>query len=199
MILIHKELKIFWNHVGREHSTFSYSPTIQKNSEYIKKQTLEMKLKRCKEDTENQFIQLDQHTLIEISSNHSNEQFIIIYCIKSGLQFSLGHKKKYNWWLIDIVDIEEIEENIFCVHDLFLDISVNYDGSYKVLDMDEFHFAYSNDILSKNQYDKAMQSFITILNRLNDDEFPIEWLNQIVLEYKPQLYQTFQLVQEKLN
>ena len=110
--------------------------------------------------------------------------------MESGLQFSLGHKKKYNWWLIDIVNIEEIEEKIYCVHDLFLDISIDCNGSYQVLDMDEFHFAYSNDILSNNHYEKAMDSFITILNTLNQDEFPSEWLNQIVEQYQPQLNDT---------
>ena len=149
-----------------------------------------MKLKRCKEQAENQFFQHDKNTLVEIPALDSNDYFIIIYCIESGLQFSLGHKKKYNWWLIDIVNIEEIEENIFCVHDLFLDISVNDNGSYKVLDFDEFHFAYSNDILSNNHYEKAMNSFITILNTLYQNEFPSEWLNQIVEQYQPQLNDT---------
>ncbi|MEO4052284.1 DUF402 domain-containing protein [Solibacillus sp. CAU 1738] len=150
-----------------------------------------MKLKRCKEEAKNQFFQHGDNTLIEISPQKSNDYFIIIYCIESGLQFSLGHKKKYSWWLIDIVDIEEIEENIYCVHDIFLDISVKRDGSYKVLDMDEFHFAYSNDILSQNHYEKAMKAFITILNTLNQDEFPSEWLNQLVEKYQPQLNDTF--------
>lgn len=180
---IYLEIKIFWNHVGREHGGLSYTATIKKNPEWLKKQALKVKLERCLNDYTNRFIRHDENTLIEIPPLDSNENFIIIYCIKQGLQFSFNFKKKYNWWLVDIVDIEEIQPNIFCVHDLFLDISLESDGTYTVLDMDEYHFAYQIDVLSSAQHKKSMASYATIIEQLNTQTFDYNWLDSLRAKY----------------
>ena len=176
-------ISIFWNHIGREHGITEYAQTIKKNTDAIKKQKIEMGIKRCKEVSKNRFIKHDEDTIIELAPEDAIENFIIIYCIKNGLQFSLDHKKRYNWWLVDIVEIERIENNIYCSHDLFIDISIEKDGMYRVLDMDEFHYAYINDILTPTQYNKAMASFISIIELLNHNAFPIQWLESLVEKY----------------
>lgn len=180
---MNSDIRIFWNHVGREHGGLSYAPTIQKNTHVMKEQSLKLSLQRCMEQETNRFFKHDANTLIEISPEATDQPFIIVYCMDSGLQFSLHHKSKYDWWLVDIVDIEELEQGVFCVHDLFIDIAVAREGTYQVLDMDEFHFAYKEDVLTPRQYDKAMNSFVLILEMLNRGEFPEEWLAELVEEY----------------
>jgi predicted RNA-binding protein associated with RNAse of E/G family len=51
----------------------------------------------------------------------------------------------------------------FCVHDLFIDISVNTDGSYCVYDMDDFERAFSLGVMTHEQISRSLSSFHTIL------------------------------------
>lgn len=183
--MVDNEISIFWNHVGREHEVFQYANEIKKNSDEIKNKKIELCIQKCKQNkTTNRFIKYNSNILIETPNPENLENFIIVYCIDTGLQFSLNYKKKYSWWLIDIVDIEEVGENIYCVHDLFIDISVEKNGTYRVLDIDEFEYACSIGVLTKEQITKSIKSLANALNILNANLFPQTWLKEIVLQYQ---------------
>ncbi|MFD1032922.1 DUF402 domain-containing protein [Metaplanococcus flavidus] len=168
-----EELFIFWNHVGREHGEIEYAPDIRKNSVEIKERSMRLKEHHYKSKSNpNRFIKHDETTLVELPPADSKEKFIIVYCIEDGLQFSLHHKTNYSWWLADIVEVQEIRPNIFCIHDLFLDISINKDGSYKVLDVDEYEAAVDLGLMSSKQIKNSLTSFHRIVGNLNTNNFP---------------------------
>jgi predicted RNA-binding protein associated with RNAse of E/G family len=178
------DLVIFWNHVGREHGGLGYTEDIQKNSSEVIQKCLEIKEQRCRNNYQpNKFIKYNESTLIELPSSESDKKYIIIYFIDRGLQFSLNFKSKYPWWLIDVVDITEIRPNVFCVHDLFIDISVNLDGSYHVLDMDEFEMAINLNVLSHEQITRSLKSLHSILAELNSRNFPNKILKDLEQQY----------------
>lgn len=177
-------LVIFWNHVGREHGGLDYTDDIRKNSPEVIQKCLELKEQRCRNsDRQSRFIRYDESTLLELPPPQSDKKYIIIYCVDRGLQFSLNLKSKYPWWLIDIVDIQEIRPNVFCVHDLFIDISVNFDGSYHVYDIDDFETALSSDVMSNEQISRGLKSLHTILTELNTKAFPNNILKDIEQKY----------------
>jgi hypothetical protein len=178
------DLVIFWNHVGREHGGLDYADDIRKNSPEVIQKSLELREQRCRNNGQlNRFVRYDETTLLELSSSQNDKKYIIIYCIDRGLQFSLNFKSRYPWWLIDIVDIQEIRPNVFCVHDLFIDISVNFDGSYHVYDMDDFEIALSSDVMSYEQISQGLKSFHAILCELNCKTFPNNILKDIQQKY----------------
>lgn len=178
------DLVIFWNHVGKEHGELEYADDIRKNPPEIVQKSLELKEKRCINNGQfGRFIRHDESTLIELPTLHSKKKYIIIYCIDRGLQFSLNFKSHYPWWLIDIVDIQEIRPNVFCVNDLFIDISVNPDGSYHVYDMDEFENTLSLGVMTQDQISRSLKSFHSILTELNSKEFPNKILKDIHQKY----------------
>lgn len=178
------DLVIFWNHVGREHGGLDYAEDIRKNSPEVIQKCLELKEQLCRNNYQpNKFVRYNESTLIEFPSSQCDEKYIIIYSIDRGLQFSLNLKSKYPWWLIDVVDITEIRPNVFCVHDLFIDISVNLDGSYHVLDIDEFEMAVSLNILSQEQITQSLKSLHSILDELNSKTFPNETLKDLEQQY----------------
>jgi uncharacterized protein len=177
-------IQILWNHIGREHGGLSYTSDIRKNSTEVIQAALKLKEERMIRDSNpNQFIRYNQTTLIELPPKQINEEFIIIYDIERGLQFSLQYKQRYPWWLIDIVEVEEIKPNLYCVHDLFIDISVNKDGSYNVLDMEEFHEAIQLKILSQKQTQNSINSLQLALHMLNSGEFPPPLVKEIQQRY----------------
>ncbi len=179
-----KELLIFWNHVGKEHGGLNYVKDIKKNTDLIKQQTLQLLEKNCRENKQrNIFIRHNENILVEIPPYNSDENYIIIYCINEGLQFSLGHKKKHKWWLVDIVDIEEIKPNVYVVNDLLLDISIEPSGKYHVLDVDEFEEACSLNILTKEQMIKSLKSLDKAIKVLNQTTFPETWLIELSNKY----------------
>ena len=174
-------IKIFWNHIGREHGIDTYPEDIRKNSDEIKQQAIARKMNST--HFNHTYVKHDENTLVELAPEHANYKFIIIYFIKEGLQFSLHYKPRYNWWLIDIMEVEELKPGIFCIHDLFLDIAVEEDGTYKVLDEDEFAFAVENDIITKAQQERAITSFTSIIQQLEAKQFPRERLEEIARVY----------------
>lgn len=72
---------------------------------------------------------------------------------------------------------------MFCVNDLFIDISVNPDGSYHVYDMDEFENALSLGVMTQDQISRSLKSFHSILTELNSKEFPNKILKDIHQKY----------------
>lgn len=178
------DLIIFWNHVGREHGGLEYTDDIRKNSPEIIQEALVLKEHRCRNGGQlNRFVRYDESTLIELSPLQSDQKYIIVYCIDRGIQFSLNLKSKYPWWLIDIVDIQEIRPNVFCVNDLFIDISVNLDGSYHVFDMDDFETAISLGVMTPEQISRSLRSLHSMLTELNSKAFPNEILKDIQQKY----------------
>ena len=178
------DLFIFWNHVGREHGGIKYADDIRKSPLQDIHHCMELKEQHYRNiELPNRFVRYDDSILLELPALNSNEQFIIIYYIDRGLQFSLNHKSKYPWWLIDIIDVQEIRPNVFCVHDLFIDISVNPDGSYQVLDIDDYETAISLNVMSKEQIKRSLKSLHSILTELNSNNFPNTKLNDIKEKY----------------
>jgi hypothetical protein len=178
------ELLIFWNHVGREHGGLDYAEDIRRNPPEVIQKNLELKEQLCRKSNQiNRFVRYDEATLIELPPAQSEKKYIIVYFIDKGLQFSLNFKTKYPWWLIDIVDVQEIKTNVFCIHDLFIDISVNTDGSYIVYDMDDFERAFSLAALTHDQISRGLRSLHTILTELNAKKFPNNILKDIVRKY----------------
>jgi len=176
------KLIIFWHHVGREHGKNGYAADIKKNSEETIENCLLQKRNFAENINRNQFIRYNETTLLELPPKDSEKEFVIVYCLDKGLQYSLGNKD-YPFWLIDICDIEEVEKNVFCVHDLFIDISVNEDTSYNVLDMDDFHFAIENKVIDYETTRKALHSLSIALEELNNNAFPNPLLLEIENHY----------------
>lgn len=171
---------IFWNHPGREHGGIEYTSDIRKNSNQVIKESLSIKEKYYRnKKIPNKFVRYNTTTLVEYAPPDSKGNFVIIYLIDRGLQFSLNYKTGYKWWLIDIVNVEEISPNVFCVHDLFIDIAVNADGSYQVLDIDEFNTAIKLEVISNELIIQCFESFHSILSELNSNKFPNKLLKEI--------------------
>ncbi|WP_409251981.1 DUF402 domain-containing protein [Bacillus sp. SCS-153A] len=110
--------------------------------------------------------------MIELPPEKSPKKFIIIYLMDLGLQFSWGFKSSHEGWLIDIVQYEKKREGSICVHDLLIDIRVFADGSYHVVDMDEFYEAFHLGVLSEEQVGHSLKALSFILEKLNRNEFP---------------------------
>ncbi|KAA9002084.1 hypothetical protein F4V43_13570 [Paenibacillus spiritus] len=174
------ETLIFWNHVGREHGGLEYAPDIRKNPPDVIAQALALKERRCRDNAAStRYIRYDDVTLLELPASPADRPFLIVYRLDLGLQYSLHYKTRYPWWLIDIVDIREIRPNVFCVHDLFIDVALNPDGSYQVLDLDEYRTAIRLGVLGPEQVDGSLKSLHLILSDLHSGHFPNEWLNQL--------------------
>ncbi|TWT13330.1 DUF402 domain-containing protein [Planomicrobium sp. CPCC 101079] len=178
------DLLIFWNHIGREHGGLEYARDIRKNRESVIERYRDEKERYARNTKKpNRFIRYNASTLVELPPLESNRKFLIIYLIKEGLQFSLNFKSKHPWWLIDVVDIRELKPDVFCVYDLFIDISVRPDGSYQVLDIDEFEEAVRLGILSGNQVAHSLKAFHSALTQLNEGNFPNGLLKELEEKY----------------
>ncbi|TWT25344.1 DUF402 domain-containing protein [Planomicrobium sp. CPCC 101110] len=178
------DLLIFWNHVGREHGGLEYAPDIRKNSPSVIQSFLEQREQLIRSNAQpHRFVRHDESTLLELPPLNSKKKFIIVYLIDEGLQFSLNFKTRYPWWLIDIVDVQELKPDVFCVYDLFIDISVHPDGSYHVFDIDEFEEAIRLGVLTPEQVSRSLKSFHCALNLLNTKKFTGEWLDELKEKY----------------
>ncbi|MDF2725547.1 MAG: hypothetical protein K0Q59_5224 [Paenibacillus sp.] len=192
--IVHKEgaavaLHIFWNHVGREHESLGYARSLRKNPPEVIQRGLEAKEQRSLAGSRHRYVRYDDNTLLELPMHKAphggagDRPFIIVYCLDRGLQFSLHYKKQYAWWLVDIVEIEQIRPDVYCVHDLFIDIAVHDDGSYEVYDIDEFEAALSIDAMSPRQVSHALKSFHDIVTELNAKSFPGPLLQKLEQTY----------------
>lgn len=160
-------LSVIWHHIGREHGGLKYTEDIRKNSPEVIEKYIEQKVEWVRSnEASHQFLHLDENTLVEYSSK---ADFIIIYMIDKGLQLSLNAKtkSKYPWWVIDVVDVMEIRPDVYCSSDLFIDVKVFEDGSYHVIDIDEFETAIQLGVLTNEQISKALKSLHTALTDLN--------------------------------
>lgn len=176
---------VYWNHVGREHGGLEYTSDIRKNSPEIIEEALRLKEARALSQAEpNRFLAWSESLVIELPPENSLKKFIIIYQMDLGLQFSYGFKSSHKGWLIDIVEYEKKQDGLICVHDLLIDIRVFEDGSYHVVDMDEFYEAFTIGAISKEQVEKSLRALSYILEKLNQGEFP----EKQVVEVKERYY-----------
>ncbi|WP_421381392.1 DUF402 domain-containing protein [Bacillus salacetis] len=178
------DVVVYWNHVGREHGKLEYTKDLRKNRPEIIEEALQLKEDRAlNQENPHRFLALDESTVIELPPESSNKKFIIIYQLELGLQFSYGFKSSHQGWLIDIVEYEKKRDGLICVHDLLIDIRVFEDGSYHVVDMDEFYEAYSLGALSEKQVSHSLNALSDILGRLNKKQFPGELIEEIKQQY----------------
>jgi hypothetical protein len=162
---------IFWHHVGREHGENGYASDIRKNTPNIIENCLMQKRHFAENISKNQFLKYNETTLLELPPKDSKEKFIIVYCLDKGLQYSYGNKN-YPYWLVDICHIEEMEKDIYCVHDLFIDIVVNKDMTYHVLDVDDFQTAIKKKVIDEEIVVKTLGSLSIALDELNNKSLP---------------------------
>ncbi|TYR76087.1 DUF402 domain-containing protein [Rossellomorea vietnamensis] len=175
---------VYWNHVGREHGGLKYTKDIRKNSEEVITKALSLKKQYAlKNENGHRFLVLEESLIIELPHESSDKKFIIIYMLDLGLQFSYGFKSSHDEWLIDIVQFEQKAPGLVCVHDLLIDIRVFEDGSYHVIDMDEFHEAYRLGVLSEEQVKHSLNALSHILHKLNQKNFPGRTLEEIKSQY----------------
>lgn len=82
------DLIVFWNHVGREHGGLAYAEGIRKNSPEVVAQAIALKEQRVR-NSRSRFVRYNETTLLELPPAESHNNYIIVYCIDRGLQFSL--------------------------------------------------------------------------------------------------------------
>ncbi|WP_456273295.1 DUF402 domain-containing protein [Bacillus sp. AK031] len=178
------DVVIFWNHVGREHGGLTYTNDIKKSSEEEVEKAIQLKEERALSMKEpNRFIRINSSTILELPPLASSKRFIIIYMLDKRLQFSYGFKSSHNGWLIDIVQYEKRQEDLICVHDLLIDIRVFEDGSYHVIDMDEYYGAYEAGAVSEEQAGHSLKALAYILEKLNRREVPSFEMQELKQQY----------------
>jgi hypothetical protein len=171
---------IFWHHVGREHGVLEYALDIRRNDEEIINNSIRLKEEwLLNQSNPNIFLKIDSNTLIEMPHKKNNEKFLFIYLVDIGLQFEFNHSKDWHC-MVDIVEINEIKKDVFCVSDLFIDVEVYRDGSYKVLDINEYEEAIQLKVINDRQIARSLTSFHNIVDELNKQEFPNERLKNIM-------------------
>ncbi|MGM0843829.1 MAG: DUF402 domain-containing protein [Bacillota bacterium] len=175
---------VYWNHVGREHGELTYTEDIRKNSAEVIDRAIFLKEQNAlKKENSNRFLVLEDSLIIELPPVNSNKNFIIIYLLDRGLQFSWGFKNSHHGWLIDIVQYEKRTSGLLCVHDLLIDIRVFEDGSYQVIGMDEFHEAYRLGALSDERVNHSLKALSFILSQLNNKAFPLPHIEELKQKY----------------
>ena len=175
---------VFWNHVGREHGELKYTKDIRGNSQEVIDRAIRLKEEQAvTKKNPNRFIRVEPSIIIELPPEKSAKKFIIIYLLDQGLQLSYGFKNSHHGWLVDIVQYEKRKENLICVHDLLIDLRVFKDGSYHVIDMDEFYEAYRLGAVSEERMGHSLKVFSYILEKLNNKEFPMQIIEELKDEY----------------
>ena len=176
------DILIFWHHVGREHGGLQYTKDIRKNDQDTIDRCLQIKEERWRKDANpHRFIKYDHNILVELPPLDKNDAFIIVYFIKEGLQFEYRPYRDNGkpMWIVDIVEIREIKPGVFCVSDLFIDLDVKHDGSYNVLDLDEFALAIELEVIERSQIIRALNSLNMVVAQLNEGLFPCKALADI--------------------
>jgi hypothetical protein len=110
---------IFGHHVGREHGVLEYVLDIRKNDEEIINNSIRLKEEwLLNQPNPNTFLKMDSNTLIEMPHKESDENFLFIYLVDLGLQFEFNDSNDWHC-MVDIVEINEIKKDVYCVNDLF--------------------------------------------------------------------------------
>jgi hypothetical protein len=178
-----KECFIFWHHIGREHGGLEYTPDIVKNSEEIVSYYLQLKETYYRMNSLNTYIKYDENTLVEIfPEGHETGRSIIFYVIDRGLQYTLWSNKPYKW-KVDIVEIVEYKEDVFCVKDLLIDLKIYKDNKYELIDIDEFVDAIKIGVINEEQVEESLMRLHSLTTELNAGQFPGERIQQLIERY----------------
>lgn len=79
----------------------------------------------------------------------------------------------FAYWYCDIIDYryDKIkDEHIFV--DLLVDLRINLDGNYEILDLDELNEAYKDKLISKDEFVLAMDRLNKLLKLVKAGNFP---------------------------
>jgi hypothetical protein len=162
-------MKIIWHHVGREHGRVGdYAPDLRLNTPHRIEEYISDKLSGS---SENRYIRYDSNTLVELPPICVEQRWIIVYCLDCNLQFSLGYKP-HPWWLADVVSYRRSEAGEFIVRDLFLDVEIDEDLQYRVLDREDFEFAATSGIIDSFEADLALVALDRLVQDLDSKAFP---------------------------
>jgi len=178
------EVRIVWHHVGREHGlNGTYTTELRLNSpEVVAKYLAEKEALR----SPNRCYQHDADTLVELPPAGSDRQWIIVYFLDRYLQFSFGYKR-HGWWLADVVSYAQSESGATIVRDLLLDVEIDADLRYRIIDGEEFVKATESGIVPFDEALSAMQALFTLAVELDHNKFPDSRLERIYEQYWPAL------------
>ncbi|GHU58019.1 hypothetical protein AGMMS49975_24280 [Clostridia bacterium] len=89
------------------------------------------------------------------------------YCINEGYKISKMYTKdkEYVYTYCDIIRTEQ-EDNRYVFWDLLVDVVIMPDNSVKVLDLNELHTAYKNDVLSLDDLFFALDTTDRLLKKI---------------------------------
>lgn len=95
-----------------------------------------------------------------------------VYFLKKGFKISKMYDKDDNLvhWYCDITKAH-IDGEIYEFEDLLLDVVVKPDGSYVVMDADEFAQAIEEDMISKETACEALRSFNELVGAISQGKF----------------------------
>ena len=96
------------------------------------------------------------------------------YLLKEGLKISKfkDHQNELYLWYCDIVEISFCkEENSYLFTDLLADVTISKEGSVQVLDLDELAVAVKNNLITKEQLIKALNSTQKLLDWIETGQF----------------------------
>ncbi|HEX5323673.1 MAG TPA: hypothetical protein VFW40_07800 [Capsulimonadaceae bacterium] len=176
-------LHVYWHHLGREHGGGAYAGDLRKNDpEIISRYLAEREKPGTPNAGAHRLIRPDENTLLELPPLGAESPFVIAYFIDKGLQYSFGYKK-HPWWLIDVVEVEETNPNMFCVRDLFLDIQIYRDGRYAILDEEDYKEALRLGIMNERQIMRSVRSLKLALDELAAGAFPGPRLQSLIERY----------------
>lgn len=94
------------------------------------------------------------------------------YFIKKGFKISKMYDEENNFvhWYCDIIKAH-IDGETYEFEDLLLDVIIKPDGSYVVMDADEFAQAIEEEMISKETACEALRSFNELVGAISKGEF----------------------------
>lgn len=175
--------RIVWHKVGREHGgPCGYPADLRLNSPEVIASYLSEKLAG---ESPNRCHWHDDHTIVELPSAGSDENWIIVYFLDRNLQFSMGYKS-HSWWLADITTYCKTDEDAVIVRDIFLDVEIDEGLAYRVLDGDEFALAIREGILGVEEAAFAAQALASLIADIESNHFPDPRLSDVYRQYCPE-------------
>lgn len=88
----------------------------------------------------------------------------------------------FSYWYCDIIDYrydEVKDEHIFV--DLLVDLKVNLKGEYEILDLEELNEAFLNKIITKDEFELAMERLNKLLDLVKAGDFPPSICDKFVI------------------
>lgn len=116
-----------------------------------------------------------------------NYVWLSIYPIAKnyGITAMFNDKSEIVEWYFDITNSTGIEENVPYIEDLYLDVVITNQDEIIILDEDELEDAYSNNDITKEQYNLAQNQKEELVKKYSDKseikrlrEFTVNCLNK---------------------